>query len=134
MGLPIPFPLECPPCPNCWGLGKPFAGFWTPCYIQATITGMKTGPLWNPGLPDPPNGFYELLQFSPCIWSTIIGIAALDLIYYPATTLFTINYPGLLNIFLGWGDPCVLTVNNTNPDWPGLYQGGTASWTWLGGP
>lgn len=102
--------------------------------IQATVTGIIRGPDWVPGMSEPPNGFFELIWVAPCSWLLIYDIWAISLFYSNLFSFFTIDHAFFLNVFLGIEDPCKLSVPNNNGQWPGNWDEGSASWTWLGGP
>lgn len=64
MGI-IPKPPEYgDDCMACFDPGK------TPLYLKCFFSGIKTGELWLPVLPPPPNGYWDLEQHidHPCIW------------------------------------------------------------------
>lgn len=134
MGTPIPWPVEGVECPHCWGEGKPFYSYASPKFIQVTVTGMKRGSLWVPANGEPPNGLWELQQDDPCEWLSHYSPWTFNLWYDLDSTVLAIHHLLYLNVFYGVNGPCSLEVTNEFGWWSQIWEGGTAAWTWLGGP
>lgn len=64
MGVPPP-PDPGDDCLACWPAGE------TPEKVYVHFTGIKIGATWVPGLGEPPNQVWTLLQAAPCSWGLV---------------------------------------------------------------
>lgn len=134
MGTPIPWPIDGIDCPVCFGVGAPLFPFQTPHYMQADVTGMTRGISWIPGMPEPPNGLYQLTQGLPCSWGWTGNMKQVGVVLGGVQSTFNISMYGMDQVFFGLAGACATSFSNNNPAFPEFWTGGSCSITWLGGP
>lgn len=129
MGTPIDKSPNGLPCPNCWGVGKPFGSGLPPLFVTLTFSGIVTGPAWHSGFPLPPNGTFVLTQtHRPCYYRLLLGRFDFELKYWPEHTVVVIGLESPYVVYDSIGYGCLLSsVNSFGSPGHYLYVNGTCS-------
>lgn len=115
-------------CLACWAPGE------TPKYLYLNFIGIKTGALWLPGDPPPPNGMFKIEQFAGCLWTGVFDIIGISYGTLAPGTAITNRVIGTALAF-DFGDPalCLFAAGNELTEPPARkYTSGTVQVSWKG--
>lgn len=126
MGIPpdIIYGLD---CLACHPLGK------TPLTVFIEFSGIKKGATWVPGLGEPPNETWYLLQGGACGWGLVMEGKIFSYRAAPVFSLISCVIAPGKDPFIGFQQPiCVRFSDNTIVAPAGVaFYGGTALVTWV---